>query len=178
MVVFDVNTPVIHGKAHPGSQVIPYVRRQGIVVAGTGLQLITLVILVIPCGKTRLGSEYFRVHVVVIGAVLDAVENIEFIFRPDHHLVGDADLFHVFQRPDGHVPWILVEGPVLRKIDDPHIPYHRQGGNLRIPVDHRRFQHRNENHIAVFDRRISVIGTVKTYPMFHDACRQPFRRNA
>ena len=65
---------------------------------------------------------------VIIGIVLNLIENIEFVLRPDHHLIRNSGLLHVLQGTDGNITGILVKRPVIGQVDDPDVAYNRESG--------------------------------------------------
>ena len=112
-----------------------------------------------------------------LGGVGYLVEDIKFIFRPYDHLVCDPQLLHIANGPFGHIPGILVKGPVGRTINDHHVSDHGEGGNLCKGINCGRIQVGHENHVAALHRGIAVIGAVESNPVLHSLLVEPADRN-
>ena len=120
----------------------------------------------LPCGDGEAGM-------LRLGGVGYLVEDIKFIFRPYDHLVCDPQLLHIANGPFGHIPGILVKGPVGRTINDHHVSDHGEGGNLCKGINCGRIQVGHENHVAALHRGIAVIGAVESNPVLHSLLVEP-----
>ena len=92
---------------------------------------------------------------------------MEFEFRSDDHFVGNAGFTHVFNSALDNVAGILIERAVLGAVDNHCIAAHGEGRNLRKGIDSSGGKVGNEDHIAVFNGRVAVVGTVKADAVFH-----------
>ena len=115
--------------------------------------------------------------VVRFGGIADFIEDIEFVFRPDQHLIGDAKFLHIGKGTLRHISRILVKRPVLRAVYDHDVADHGKCFDRCICVDHGGIQDRNKNHVTVLDGGIPIIGTVKTDAADHRVFRQTLCRN-
>ena len=98
---------------------------------------------------------------------LNIVKHMEFEFRSDDHFVGNAGFTHVFNSALDNVAGILIERAVLGAVDNHCIAAHGEGRNLRKGIDSSGGKVGNEDHIAVFNGCVAVVGTIKADAVFH-----------
>ena len=178
VMILDVDPPFAHDEAHTAAEVTAHVHGHAGVVAGAVGELVAFVV-VLRAGSP-VGLAGVDIEAALLGAhvVADFVEDVELIFRSDEHLVGDAGLLHVVQRADRNVSGVLIEGTVLGEIDDLYIADHGERRDLGIAVDHSGIEDRREDHVRVLDRRIAVVGTVKTDAVYHSVLGEALGRDA
>ena len=177
MMVFYTDSPILHEHTHFASQIIGNILGRGDVIAALMLHLISQVAGIrkagIPFGLPgihRIGSASGR-YLIVYG-----IKKIKFKLRPDRNRIRRAGLFHILCGPQRHVSRILVEGPVFIRSYDTHIPCHGKCGDFREGIDHRAVRIGNKNHIAFFDGRIAIIGTVEPYPLCKNTVSKALQR--
>lgn len=97
-----------------------------------------------------------------------AVKHMELVFRPDDHLVRDAESLHVGDGALGDIARILVERAVCRMVDDHDIADHRERRRLDERVDDRRCDVRQEDHVTALNLGIAVVRAVEADAVRHD----------
>ena len=178
MVILDVDPPFAHDEAHAASEITAHIHGHAGVIACAVGELVAFII-VFRAGSP-VGLACVNVKAVFLSAhvVAHLVKNVELVFRPDEHLIGNTGFLHVVERADRNVSGILVEGTILGKIDDLYISDHGECRDLGIAVDHSGIENRREDHVRVFDRCIAVVGTVKSDPVYHCVFGETLRRDA
>ncbi len=166
VMVLDFDSPVLHHHAHPAAHVISHILGRGYMVAALAVNLIPIVSRRI---QTAVPVCLFRIDPVtaLLGGNLKAraVKQIKLKFRPDHHPVRDASFLHIFYCTQAHILRILVKGLIFPFPDRAYIAAHGQGGNRCERIYISRICVRQKYHIALLNRRVSIIRTVKPDPV-------------
>ena len=105
------------------------------------------------------------------------VKDVEFILGTDDHLICNSQFLQITYRLFRNIARVLVERVVIRFRDDHHIADHGQRRYFSKWIDNGGIQVRYENHIAFFQRSISVVGAVETDAVCHGFFCEAFRRN-
>ena len=124
MVVFHIDAPFFHLQADLAAQVIIDIHGKRNVIASLMLDLVTVIVIIVRACPVGLAGMDAVSHFLRSRLVFDFVKQIEFVFRSDDHLIGNALFLHEVKSPDRHVSRILVERTVLRKGDDLNVADH------------------------------------------------------
>ena len=105
----------------------------------------------------------------------DLIEEIELEFRQHQHGIGDAGGAHIILGSLDDVPGILIQGPVLRIVDDHGVAGHGQGFDIAEGVHIGRVQVGDEDHVALLHHRVAVVGGVEAHTVRHHVLAEILR---
>ena len=165
VMILDFNAPIFHKHAHFAAEIVIPVLRSTDVIAALVRNLETVFTAAgVPIGFFGVN---FTANAFGTSLELNIVKHMEFEFRSDDHFVGNAGFTHVFNSALDNVAGILIERAVLGAVDNHCIAAHGEGRNLRKGIDSSGGKVGNEDHIAVFNGRVAVVGTIKADAVFH-----------
>ncbi len=177
MMVFYLDAPVFHLHADTASQIIPHILRRRHMITALMGHLITVIS---PAIKAHIPCRLSGVDLV---AALSRrhletcrIKQIKLKFRSDHHGIRNAALLHVFHRPQGNILRILVKRLIFLFSDHTHISAHGQCRHLCKRIYISRIRIRQKYHVALLDRRISVVGTIKADSVHKSILIEPLHR--
>ena len=130
MVVFYLDSPVLHHHTHAASQIISYILGRRHMVAAFVRHFIAVISRRV---KTAVPVRLFGVDPVsaLMRAYLitGAVKKIKFKFRSDYHPVCNSTFLHILHCPQAYIFGILVKGFVFPFSDSTNIAAHGQRGD-------------------------------------------------
>ena len=129
-----------------------------------------------PAVPVRLSCVYLISALSFRHFVAGGVEQIKFKFGSDHHLVRNAGLFHVIHGAQADIFRVLVERSVLPFADDADVAAHGQCGYIRKRIHVGGVRIRQKDHVALFNGRVPVVGTVEADPVDEDVLIKPLHR--
>ena len=176
MMVFHPDPPILHKHTHFAAQVIGNILGSRNMISAFMLHLISEAAFRRTGIPFRLSRIRFIKRTVWRHLVIYGIKKIKFKFRPYQHLIRRPCGFHVIRRPQRNISGILVKRPVFLFPDHTDIPCHGKRRDFHKGIHHRTVRIRNKNHITFFNRRIPVIGAVKTDSIFKNTFSEPFHR--
>jgi hypothetical protein len=105
------------------------------------------------------------------------IEDVELKLGADSELIGDSGAFKILLGVHGDIARVLVKAFVFGKRNHVHITNHSQRRDFRERVFVCRAKVGNEHHIAVFNRRITIIRAVKADAVSHCIGGETLYRN-
>ncbi len=163
MMIFYFNAPIFHHHTHPAAQIIAHILWRRHMITTLIRHLIPVVACCIQAAvPVRLPCVNPVPALLRRYLITGAVKQIKFKFGPDYHPIRNTAFLHIFHCPQAYILRILVKRLVFPFPYRAYIPTHRQCGNRRKRIHIRGFRIRQKNHIALFNRGISIIRAVKS----------------
>ena len=176
VVVFDFDAPVFHFHTDTASQVVTHILGRGDVVAAVSHLIAVVSGIVQPAVPVSLSGVNLVSALFLRYFVARGVKQIKFKFGTDHHLVRDACFFHVIHGPQSHILRVLVEGCIFPFADHAHVAAHGKCGHIRERIYIGGIRVGQKDHVALFNGRVPVIGTVEADSVDEDVVIEPLHR--
>ena len=175
MVILYFHTPLFHEVAHLRPEVKVDVVGQRTVITCLVTNLITVIFVAL---NAAVPFRLYRVDsitdVIRRGVVTYVVENMEFKFRSDKHVVRDVLFTEIVDCRQRYVAGVLVKTGVFFLADNANVTHHSKGRRLDERFDKSGVHIGNKYHIALFYRSVTVVTAVKTDTVFKSVFRKSF----
>ena len=165
VVVIDLNAHIFHEHTHLAAALVGDIEGLGnVVILLLGNHYTEALDGAVPVG---LASVHSDTDLSAADLPAHLVEEVEFELGEDLHGIGHTAVLHVLHSCADDVAGVLRQGAVLGSVNDHGVTRHGQGGDGAEGVDHGGVGVGDEDHVALLNHSIAVVGGIKADAALH-----------